>query len=147
MSMQPEARHEARFFSPTRARHGPMTCRPRLARLEGAGRAWAAAQARGLDPPGPAITDRHSGGPVKAALCPQPLTLTSIPSHPRRTLSRPAPLPPRAALAKSRLLPAPHSQPQPLPTLSLGKRRTTSTGFDAGGCRASASTRPDYHEA
>ena len=77
----PTARHEARFFSPTRARHGPVTRRPGLARPEAAGRAWAAAQACGLarhDPlqsarpgDGPASRPAKSGAPaVSAGLLP-----------------------------------------------------------------------------
>ena len=56
------ARHEARFFSPTRAWHGPVTYGSGLARPEAAGRAWAAAQARGLARHGTARPE--SAGPA-----------------------------------------------------------------------------------
>ena len=65
----PTARHEARFFSPTRARHGPVTRRPGLARPEAAGRAWAAAQACGLARHGPACVGRPGSGPMQAMAC------------------------------------------------------------------------------
>ncbi|XP_066391892.1 uncharacterized protein [Miscanthus floridulus] len=58
-------------------------CRPGLARPEGAGRAWAAAQARGLARHGPACVGRPGSGPAS------PLPLLTPPLLPAAPRARP----------------------------------------------------------
>ena len=63
-SPSPLARPKARHFGPAQARHGPKFIGPGLARHGGAGRAWAALQARRPARPGPPNNGRPDTGPL-----------------------------------------------------------------------------------
>ena len=63
-SPSPLARPKARHFGPAQARHGPKFIGPGLARHGGAGRAWAALQARRPARPDPPNNGRPGTGPL-----------------------------------------------------------------------------------